>query len=179
MCPQLRAIGGFLVAVLGQILRPPSLMSCCYRCSDAQTARGSLLLFAVSTRAAERLWGKALQLQHHVLERNVACKVYLLSTNTFSAPWCSASRLSAYSSSIRGRSSWCSPTFAFFPKKGPPHPCWSSPSPVCLTHGNAGSRRSEQLSPQPCWLPLYLLKNETHFYFRTDNHCQCLCSMIF
>lgn len=32
MCPRLCAIGALLVAILDQILRPPSLMSCCYRC---------------------------------------------------------------------------------------------------------------------------------------------------
>lgn len=93
--------------------------SCCSWCSMPRAV-------VVSRRAAGRIERKALKLQIQVLDRIIACKVYLPSLNTFSASCYRTTHQSfpAYSSSTRGRSSWwgkvSSPSFAFFSPKGNP-----------------------------------------------------------
>lgn len=176
MCPRLCAIGALLVVILDQILRPPSLMSCCYQCGVPRAVCCCLLF----PQGLLRGFG-----ERHYSSKSL--RGTLLVRFTFSPqtpallPGAAPATYSlCLQQQYQGKKQLMFSHICFFsPKRDPPHPCQSSASPMCLTHSSAAGCRSEQLSSQPRWLPLYLLKNETHFYFKTNNHFQCLCSMIF
>lgn len=120
----------------------------------------------VSTSAVSPLKGCWETLEkRHCKSKTKSVRGTLCESHLLCSPGCSS-----YSSTIRRSSSrWGKSPFAFSPRRAP-HPCWSSSGHVYLSHVNTAGCRSEQLSSWLHWLPLDLLRNESHFCFRTNNH---------
>lgn len=120
-------------------------------------------LLPLHWRAAERLWRKG-TVSPKLSPWEECCMRVTFSALQAALPTTALSEeAAAYGVKVH------SSPFAFFPRRAP-HLCWSSAGHVYLIHVNTAGCRSKQLSSWLRWLPLDLLKNESQFCFRTNNH---------